>query len=72
MTTTVSQSGIRATRPSPGSVSMTNMVASSSLSAIGSSHAPSVVVPVRRAIRPSSASVMPATAKTTSAQPGRP
>ena len=70
MTSTVNQSGRRFDEPIPGSVSITNIVTSSSLSAIGSSHAPSVVFcPVRRAMSPSSRSVMPATKKLTSAQP---
>jgi hypothetical protein len=50
-----------------------NVVTSSSLSAIGSSHAPRLVRwPARRAIRPSSASVAPAVMKTSSAAPSRP
>ena len=43
MTSTVNQSGSRFGAPISGSVSITNIVTSSSLSAIGSSHAPSVV-----------------------------
>ena len=43
MTRTVNQSGSRFAEPMPGSVSTTNIVTSSSLSAIGSSQAPSVV-----------------------------
>ena len=70
MTSTVNQSGSRFGAPTSGSVSITNIVTSSSLSAIGSSHAPSVVFsPVQRAIRPSKRSVSAAVKNVRSAQP---
>ena len=70
MTVTVSQSGRWLVRGIAGRVRTTNVVTSSSLSAIGSSQAPRLVRwPARRAMRPSSASVRPATLKTISAPP---
>ena len=73
ITRMVSQSGTRLGSPRFGRVSTTNVVTSSSLSAAGSSQAPSEVRWLaRRAIRPSSASVAPATTKRVSAQPKRP
>ena len=70
ITRIVNQTGSWFAEPIPGSVRTTNIVTSSSLSAIGSSHAPSVVFsPVILAMRPSSRSVRPATPNVTSAQP---
>src|SRR6266576_1145597 len=65
MTSAVSQSGSLFVRPRFGSVRTTNALTSISLSAIGSSHAPRVVLCLdHRAMTPSSASVTPASAKT--------
>ena len=73
ITSTVSHSGTRFGRPRLGSESTMKVVTSSSLSAAGSSQAPSEVRWfARRATRPSSASVRPATANVTSAHPKRP
>jgi hypothetical protein len=70
MTRIVSHTGRRLACPRPGMVRTTKVVTSSSLSAIGSSHAPSVVFwPVQRAMRPSSRSVTPAVTKASSAHP---
>ena len=70
MTRTVNQIGSRFADPMSGSVRTMNIVTSNSLSAIGSSQAPSVVFcPVARAISPSSRSVRPATRNVVRAQP---
>ncbi len=70
MTRTVSQMGTWLVSSICGSVSTTKVVTSSSLSAIGSSHAPKLVGwLVSRAMSPSIASVAPATRKTASAAP---
>ena len=67
---TVSQTGMRFSRCRSGSDSTTNVVTSSSLSAIGSSHAPEPRLLARPArSRPSRPSVTPAVTNTTSAHP---
>ena len=73
ITSTVSQIGNRLGRSTLGIMSTTNVEINSSLSAIGSSSAPSVVPwPHHRARIPSSASVSPAPTRTTSAHPFNP
>ena len=73
ITSTVNHNGSRLADPIFGRVSITNIVTSRSLSAIGSSHAPRVVFcPVMRAMTPSSMSVTPAARNVVSAQPRYP
>src|SRR5215831_8026941 len=70
MMSTVSQIGNGFARPSHGTVRTTNVLNASSLSAIGSSQAPSVLFwSDHRAVNPSRASVRQAVANTINAHP---